>query len=522
MEYLRSYQKDAVNKVCKFFRSSVTKAKICLSPGLGKTTIIVSSVQALQQEYGDNLSVAILTSGRIICDQIRTVFLRENCNLDVASNVCEMTTEKLLVTTYQDVMRNQSRLQQFDLIICDEAQFVKRGECFGFLLDSHVKFLGVLQNTESLEGWFGDAACLFVYSIREAINDGYDIYPNERQLVEIFLIPLLKKHGYQDIKKEKKILDDKNLRADIVAQKDNKTVVMEVNSYRSLYNSKFNFDNAIKQILLYKDSLTQKNPDKKYSFIIVLLCGIDEDSKNEIYKRYHIVVWDINNLIYLCEENKKLISLLTGCLPYSSLALNPKRPINVEIEQKEIVSDEKETSLVKKYMEILESCKPGKLGKADKKFEHICTEIVKILFETEFYRVLEQHRTNDEMFQIDLLCSLKGTTAFWKFLMSFYHTKFVVFEYKNYSDYISQNLIYNTEKYLFPVALQNVAFIISRKGFDQNAKKAALGCLRESGKLIISLNDNDLITMLSMKEKGEEPSDYLLDKVEYILMSISK
>lgn len=126
------------------------------------------------------------------------------------------------------------------------------------------------------------------------------------------------------------------------------------------------------------------------------------------------------------------------------------------------------------------------------------------------------------MFRMDLLCSLKGTTEFWKFLISFYHTKFVVFEYKNYSECISQNLIYITEKYLFPVALRNVAFIISRKGFDQNAEKAALGCLRESGKLIVSLNDDDLITMLSMKEKGEEPSDFLLDKVECMLMSVSK
>ena len=96
------------------------------------------------------------------------------------------------------------------------------------------------------------------------------------------------------------------------------------------------------------------------------------------------------------------------------------------------------------------------------------------------------------------------------------------FEYKNYSDYISQNLIYITEKYLFPVALRNVAFIISRKGFDSNAQKASLGCLKESGKLIISSDDNDLIKMIYMKENGEEPSDYLLDKVEQILMSVSK
>ena len=30
---------------------------------------------------------------------------------------------------------------------------------------------------------------------------------------------------------------------------------------------------------------------------------------------------------------------------------------------------------------------------------------------------------------------------------------------------------------------KNVAFIVSGKGFDLNAQKAALGCLRESGEL---------------------------------------
>lgn len=126
------------------------------------------------------------------------------------------------------------------------------------------------------------------------------------------------------------------------------------------------------------------------------------------------------------------------------------------------------------------------------------------------------------MFRMDLICSLKGTTEFWNFLITFYNTKFVVFEYKNYSKPISQNLIYITEKYLFSAALRNVAFIVSRKGFDKNAKKAALGCLKENGKLIISLNDEDLIKMVSMKENGEKPSDYLLDIIEDILMSVSK
>ena len=39
-----------------------------------------------------------------------------------------------------------------------------------------------------------------------------------------------------------------------------------------------------------------------------------------------------------------------------------------------------------------------------------------------------------------------------------------------------------TEKYLYEKSLRKVAIIVSRKGADTNAKKAARGSLRESGK----------------------------------------
>lgn len=70
--------------------------------------------------------------------------------------------------------------------------------------------------------------------------------------------------------------------------------------------------------------------------------------------------------------------------------------------------------------------------------------------------------------------------------------------------------------------LRNVAIIISRNGFSHNALKAATGILTENGKLIIDLNDNDIITMLRLKADKQDPSDYMLNKLEEYLMSISK
>jgi len=178
-----------------------------------------------------------------------------------------------------------------------------------------------------------------------------------------------------------------------------------------------------------------------------------------------------------------------------------------------------------KYEEFifrLGKCPYGNDDDVSSEYEIICYDIVKYLFETEFFQTSSKHLTFDGIFKMDLICSLKGTTAFWKFLIVFYRTKFVVFEYKNYSNVVTQNSIFVTEKYLLSAALRNVAFIVSRKGFDSNATLMSLGSLKNDGKLIVSLTDEDMLMMVYKKENGEEPSDYLMDKVEKILMSISK
>ena len=40
--------------------------------------------------------------------------------------------------------------------------------------------------------------------------------------------------------------------------------------------------------------------------------------------------------------------------------------------------------------------------------------------------------------------------------------------------------------------------------------------------MIIDLKDKDIITMLRMKADGQDASDYMLNKLEEYLMSISK
>lgn len=520
MDNLRDYQREAARAIYDFFKSNEKKAKIYLSTGLGRTAIIVSSVQLILQNR--NVSVAILSPRRVMCDQLQMACVNSFINNEIAMHLNEFKSQEILITTYQEVVKSEFDLGVFDIVICNDAQFLKTDGYISLLGGSRTKFLGILQNNESSKEWFSDAICLFSYTVADALKDGYTGYFSEKDFIQQFLILLLKKYGFNNILQDVK-LGNKNsnsYRADIVAKKGISDVVIEVKLYRNLYVSQTIISNALSQILNYKELVLQDGKKEKNVFILVLLCEVDDKLQEEYFKRENIVIWDINNLLYMCYGDKELSNLLVKCMPYPMIDLELQKPLylnGIEREEANISS-----AVAESYFYRLQKCKSGKENQSDKEYERICTDIIKFLFETEFYKVSEQHKTEDEMFRMDLLCSLKGTTEFWRFLISFYHTRFVVFEYKNYKEPISQNLIYITEKYLFPVALRNVAFIVSRKGFDLNAQKAALGCLRESGKLIISIDEDDLIKMVSLKEKGEEPSDYLLDKVEDLLMLVSK
>ena len=67
-----------------------------------------------------------------------------------------------------------------DIVICNDAQFLKTDSNISLLGGSRTKFLGILQNNESSKEWFSDAKCLFSYTVADALKDGYTGYFSER------------------------------------------------------------------------------------------------------------------------------------------------------------------------------------------------------------------------------------------------------------------------------------------------------------------------------------------------------
>lgn len=98
----------------------------------------------------------------------------------------------------------------------------------------------------------------------------------------------------------------------------------------------------------------------------------------------------------------------------------------------------------------------------------------------------------------------------------------LLFEFKNYTHEITQKEIYTTEKYLYEKALRKVAVIVSRKGPDENANKAARGSLREAGKLIICLSDENINKLIDIKNNSGDPGDFLEALLDDMLMDLEK
>lgn len=515
---LQGFQKDAVKAIYDFFFSYKKSAKMYISSGLGKRDIILNAICKIKMECPE--PILVLVPRKEMVEDIIFSF-KEMCeDFTIGDNVAYIYYHEFIVTTYEEIIREDrvNYLGNFAMIICDTPERLSLKDKMTIFNNDKTKCLAIISSTNANEKIVQEFESIYSYTIKDMM---YNTNLKNQNLLEQFFGVFLDDQGFKKLTDYSKNTEFINW--DCVAEKSEKKYIIEFKSYRNMNVNVTYMNELLKRIVTSKAKI-----DVEYNFLLVILGKVDTKLKEEAL-RFNIEIWDISNILYLCSENKELTELLISVLPYSVAELESEKPLNNDsiYYDKNFYYDkdnsfDNKISMVDTYKDRLENCKFGKRNNADKEYEKICNDIIIYLFRSEFYKISSQHQTEDKMFRMDLLCSLKGTTEFWKFLVNFYKTKFVVFEYKNYSENVTQNDIYVTEKYLFSVALRNVAFIISRKGFDKNARNAALGSLREHGYLIIDLTAEDLIKMIEMKENSEEPSDYLLDKVENLLMAVSK
>jgi hypothetical protein len=160
-------------------------------------------------------------------------------------------------------------------------------------------------------------------------------------------------------------------------------------------------------------------------------------------------------------------------------------------------------------------------GAAAVTFENICTNALKYLFDEDFEGWHPQNRVEDGFHINDLVARLCSQNDVWMWIGHDFKSRYVVFEFKNYTEEISQNQIYSTEKYLYGGALRTVAVIVARNGCDTLAQRAVKAALREHGKLMIWLTIEDLKDMLRFKIEGDDYMDVISTRVDEIMTDLA-
>ena len=222
--------------------------------------------------------------------------------------------------------------------------------------------------------------------------------------------------------------------------------------------------------------------------------------------------------MFLVQDNPGLNERLLNLLDFSTMSIEAKDPLITPIKNRGQQDQCDYSSLITALQTV------GAGHEHFSAYERVCLQILKVLFSDELGAWKEQESSDDGLHRMDVVTKVKMNqeSEFFATVSSYFKTKYIVFEFKNYNEKITQREVFTTEKYLYTAALRGVAVIVSREGATENALKAIKGILRESGKLILSIDNNDLITMIEKKQNGTNPSDLLADRLDDLLIELGK
>ena len=162
----------------------------------------------------------------------------------------------------------------------------------------------------------------------------------------------------------------------------------------------------------------------------------------------------------------------------------------------------------------LEACPAGHDGWVD--FENICVEILTYLFVPPLNDPLVQPRTYSGIDRRDAVFPNrnKDGDSIWGQLYQELGARLVLFEFKNYdATEIGKEEINQTRNYLTK-AMGRLAIMCCNKIPNDAAHIKRNSIYAEEQKVIIFLTPELLLETIAIKERGDDPSDLIMDLVE--------
>ena len=166
----------------------------------------------------------------------------------------------------------------------------------------------------------------------------------------------------------------------------------------------------------------------------------------------------------------------------------------------------------------LDACPTGKTGWRE--FENLCIEILTHLFVPPLKTPRIQVRTVSGVQRRDAIFSnRKNADALnnWGRLYRELAAKIILFEFKNYSrQKVGRDEVIQVHSYMRK-EMGRLAVIVSSKEASKSAyQERVIIFNREAREVILFITKDNLKEMLNIKERGEDPSDFIFDLVDEV------
>lgn len=241
---------------------------------------------------------------------------------------------------------------------------------------------------------------------------------------------------------------------------------------------------------------------KKYSKnhkIAFVFPGILPDKDNALLQKAGIEVWDIN---YISTTFKKEIATTSHPLLQTLFT---------------------STNYVAEHDKLIIDLKAINAGRKDNDWSKYQKHIEKVL-DYLFGAVLSSPITElSDHFKInrrDFILRNYAETGFWSHIRTRYLADYIVLDAKNYTKKVTKKEILQISNYLKVHGAGLFGIIVSRNGGDNGSYYTCREIWAMDKKLVIVLNDDDIIKMIIAKASTNNPEEIIRQKIEQFRLSM--
>jgi len=273
-------------------------------------------------------------------------------NINVVNYLPNLKNNGIFFSCYQSILRVVEPFDYnfFDLIICDELGFLSDKYIYPFFSNKYDNKRLSISNSPYNKLTKNDEL-IFEYNLIQALNDGYINTTKEKSFLEEFLPTFLSYFNFENIRIKNNF---KDYGIDLTAIHDNKTYVFEIKTYRTKYVSSDLIESSCHVFLSVVKNLKDVNP------VMIVTSIVDNELKEQIFNDTNIEIWDISNLLFLCNLFPELANKLKLYIPYPISDIKPLKPIAFR-PKKSDKSSLKSVDYYKKFEDQLSNCLTGKM-----------------------------------------------------------------------------------------------------------------------------------------------------------------